>query len=696
MKKVILLALVLLLMSIFLVTGASAALKCVGPYPGCSSTIQNAVTAAGSGDSIIIFPGVYYENVQIPSSLSNLAISGGTITIYRGRVYIRTTTPEQVVVDARPITGECSGPAFWIQDASHVTIQNLTVRHACAQGGGIVESPSYGYGANGYPGANIYSTGDFTKIDKVNSYASGDEGVLIEVNFGNQTAGNFTEDPSYCLNASGSAIVQNSLIVGNQGTCAVAVMDNNAIVQSNTIWNNSGCGIYADGCKPTITKNDLRQNMDYDQKFACIYLDYESHYAQVTSNTIYECGDTGIALWQSFSPTISSNTIKGIGGYTPYLIGIVEKPVFGIPPYTDSGCFFGAGILAGEVYKATINNNTISGTLTVGIALQGYDSTVSGNILTAPGFVGIGVGYMGWISGLASGRNNAGGNTAFTGPQYNGNRITSNKVDSPIVVGIVVEGGAINIQGNEVANPAYIYLNNDDRSSSRNFGQLDPGEMYGGYFIECYSSFSSGGVADNKVINSGWNGFVISAFECNITNNTADNITNNGFFMEIHNGSYVTNNNARYCGSSTYFEDSEEPAIIGWDSNGFDIWAYDSYIKGNLAEYNAGRGFLLGSIGTTFVENNTSRKNLGTGVRIEYASGADTLLFKNNTITDNHGEGLANFGPNDGGTINIQDNTALRNRTDICNEGTINLFTGNTYSTGGPGDDCDLEGWLPY
>ncbi|MBM4146586.1 MAG: hypothetical protein FJ240_10025 [Nitrospira sp.] len=708
-----------LLMSLFLVTVASAAVRCVSALPvaGCPSytTIQNAVDASGSGDTIVVTPGVYYENVTIPGSLSNLTIQGGRAVLSFGRLSVTLATPDQVVVDARPQFETCSGPAFFIDQAKNTTIKNLTVRHACSEE--IYFSPShsaYGQPPPLYSGANIFSTGDFTKIDKVNSYASQEEGVYINLMSGNQTSAAFTN--SYCSTAPGGALVQNSVIIGNQGEYAVGVIANNAIIQTNSIWNNAGGGIFVEGCKPIVKANDLRQNTGYD----CIHVCGGSDYAQVTGNSIYECGQTGIVahgydydgFYPLVSPTISGNTIRGIGGYINLVTGTAPN-ILGAPIFSGPSGIFGSGISAYMVANAAISSNNIAGTFILGIALDGYNSAVSNNTLTAPGFVGICAGGMDFISAVASGNKNAGAPNVSQ-YQYNyGNKITGNKVEGAILVGIAAEGEGLAVSSNSVMHPAYLYLDYQ-YNGGRTYGQIPPQQMYSGYLIDCYS----GGVIDrNTVTNSGWNGFVIHAYQCNITGNTAENITNTGFYAAIY-GATMSGNTARYCGSHTLiypegivektFQQGGPPPGIGYDSNGFDLYFVDSFVSRNTAEFNTGRGFILYTDGVNNFASNISRKNYRTGVRLEYVGGGNTeayagpvgvgtLNFTGNTITDNHGEGIANFGPNDGGIIKILNNTAQRNRTDICNEGDA-TFTGNictqpNCNTIQP--ECDLEIPLP-
>ena len=184
MKRYALFAAIALFVSLFVVSGASAVIRCVNatPIPGCPSytTIQAAVDASVATDIIVVHPGVYYENVVVTGK-NNIAIQGGRVVVSFGRLSVQSILPEQAVVDARPVLDTCTGPGFYIDLANNISIKNLTVRHACE---------------DGVSGDNIYSTGSYTFIDKVYSLNSDEDGVDID-------------DPG------DHATVQNSVFFGN-------------------------------------------------------------------------------------------------------------------------------------------------------------------------------------------------------------------------------------------------------------------------------------------------------------------------------------------------------------------------------------------------------------------------------------------------------------------------------------------------
>ncbi|MCC5864771.1 MAG: right-handed parallel beta-helix repeat-containing protein [Wenzhouxiangella sp.] len=88
--------------------------------------------------------------------------------------------------------------------------------------------------------------------------------------------------------------------------------------------------------------------------------------------------------------------------------------------------------------------------------------------------------------------------------------------------------------------------------------------------------------------------------------------------------------------------------------------------------------------------NNTYRNNTITGsgrAGIVIREDSQNTLIENNQIAGSHGEGIANFGSN----TSVVNNVLSGNRIDICNQGTIGSFSGNSYATGGTTTDCEIE-----
>jgi parallel beta-helix repeat protein len=189
-----------------------------------------------------------------------------------------------------------------------------------------------------------------------------------------------------------------------------------------------------------------------------------------------------------------------------------------------------------------------------------------------------------------------------------------------------------------------------------------PGACIGGTISNNYASYAT----DDSP------GFDLDVSNMTISDNTSEHNSEEGFEIDGNNNT-ISGNTAIYNGTQQTFEE------------GIDVEGNGNFVSNNLCERNWGRGFHIG--GDNTVTGNTSSNNYRTGIELGWTSGG-TLTLNGNTVTNNHGEGIAN---NAGPTVVITNNTSTGNRLDVCNDGTINTFTGNTFVTGGPGTGCDLD-----
>jgi len=178
-----------------------------------------------------------------------------------------------------------------------------------------------------------------------------------------------------------------------------------------------------------------------------------------------------------------------------------------------------------------------------------------------------------------------------------------------------------------------------------------------------------------------------------ISNNLVEGVARaEGWYLGVDNAT-VSNNVARFNATEGFYIFGDNNVISsnkawhngnGWQG-GFDIGGTNNTISGNLAEMNPGYGFYIA--GDNTVTGNTAANNYRTGIYLAQTYGG-LLLVDGNLATNNHGEGIANFAI---GTCDIINNTALGNRTDICDEGPADLFQNNTFVTGGWNQACCLE-----
>ena len=230
----------------------------------------------------------------------------------------------------------------------------------------------------------------------------------------------------------------------------------------------------------------------------------------------------------------------------------------------------GDGIYLSNLNEATARSNTIAGLYGSGIYLDDSNkSTIDKNSIMATYYQGI---YV-YTSG-------SGGNT-----------ISNNTVEYADYEGIYVQENNPTVTGNTVRN---IY--DDD-----------------GFDISCYDTCTGGQISNNKAMNNGedYTGFDLSVSNMTISNNTAEHIFSTCFEIEGDNNT-IQYNNARWCGTEG---PTEGGIYVGGDNN---------LIKGNLAEFNQGRGISIH--GNNTVTLNTSRKNYWTGLYLQVAIPRSLML----------------------------------------------------------------------
>lgn len=288
----------------------------------------------------------------------------------------------------------------------------------------------------------------------------------------------------------------------------------------------------------------------------------------------------------------------------------------------------GSGVYIYDGSHCTVSYNDISSTYADGIYLDYSDySTVSNNTISGCYDAGIYVEY-----------------------DSNGfNTISNNTVQDLYGPGIEVDDYDTTITGNTVRN---IY-------------------DYEGMDVDC-----DGGTISNNHVEGAtdYDGFYLCVDNMTISNNVAEFNGEEGFDISGDNNT-IQNNTARHNGND-------------WEG-GFDIDGDGNTISGNLAELNPGYGLYIW--GQNTVTGNTAKNNYRTGIYLDSAN-LGALTVSSNVVTDNHGEGIANNAGGGGGdNVTITNNTATGNRCDICNDGTIHTFTGNTFNTGGDTTGCCLE-----
>jgi len=371
---------------------------------------------------------------------------------------------------------------------------------------------------------------------------------------------------------------------------------------------------------------------------------YIEGYAPTVRNAYFTANYSGIVLTYGEDALIQNNTIynhscNGIYAYESWYATISGNTINGTAGFGFEGIFLD------YCDDAIVSNNTIRGTGEEGI--ETYDSyylTIADNDIRSCYHSGI---FLNVTTGSVVSGNSVGG-IDFHGIDViglGGNTISNNVVEDTYDDGIRVFDYDTTITGNLVRNI---------------------------FAEDCFSVEAYGGAISNNQADGATygDGFDLQVDDMTISNNTAQFNSYEGFDID-GDGNTISNNTARHNGDD-------------W-SPGFLIDGIGNTISGNLAEMNPGYGFYIQ--GNNAFTGNTAHNNYRTGIYLDSTYGG-TLLVNDNLATNNHGEGIANFAS---GTCDIINNTALGNRTDICDEGPADLFQNNTFVTGGWNQVCCLE-----
>jgi parallel beta-helix repeat protein len=246
-------------------------------------TIQEAIDKATSGQSLIVYPGTYYENIIFDDK----------------NITVRSSEPLNPAIVASTIIDGGSGSVVEFTGGDTSTLEGFTIRDGDVEYGG---------------GINVYTSSSPT------------------IN-GNTITGNTAIiGGGIYLSSNSNSIITNNTITSNTANYGggIYISKSNPTIQDNTITDNEvsskGGGIYVDSCHPTITTisgNTITDNMATESSASGggIYLYHSSPI--INNNNIVDNVATnyggGIYVTNDSSPIISDNDItdnavRGSGG----------------------------------------------------------------------------------------------------------------------------------------------------------------------------------------------------------------------------------------------------------------------------------------------------------------------------------------------------------------------------------------------
>lgn len=335
---------------LLLVTPAFPATVCVRPAGGtCKTTVTAAVAVAKAGDTISIAPGVYNENITVPSGLDGLRIigtaaaiidaeSGGGvgITVVSNGVLLLGFTLRNGKSDGIVVTG--SGLTMSFLKVLGPDGDCIRFSGAGAGGGSIKYSRIQGCGNGlGLGHGIVFGDSTPTLVNNITILTTvvgpTDEGCLVgwgddfhmtastcfgsedntcvDLNQGDRAVvkGNILRDcDSDGIDVTGAGATVSSNRVYAAGAYGIDVSGANATVSANVVVGAYGDGIYVQGAAPTVAGNTTRGTDSYGVEVR--YADG----AKVTYNRVDgPPGYEGIYVTGN-GVSVSNNTITSGGG----------------------------------------------------------------------------------------------------------------------------------------------------------------------------------------------------------------------------------------------------------------------------------------------------------------------------------------------------------------------------------------------
>lgn len=297
------------------------------PRPGAFTSIQAAVNAAHTGDTIRVFPGTYTEQVTVPDTKDRITLTAvepgkavvkapATLTATDGLIQIDGA--DDVTVRGFKITGP--GNLFagvWVYHNGSAVIEGNTITSIRQNPlGGAQSGIGVVLGRGGTPGDAVIRDNTITDYQKEGitvAYAGSDAQIVGNTITG---AGPTAVNPQNGIDVNTGA---DATIIGNTVTRNVYTVDNSAVgiaavsagdvtIAGNRVTGNS-LGIvvqFTDGV--SILLNDVRGSLTSGIDLSTLAN------ATVAGNLVRDSGKDGIILRDVGNTLVTLNAVLGSGG----------------------------------------------------------------------------------------------------------------------------------------------------------------------------------------------------------------------------------------------------------------------------------------------------------------------------------------------------------------------------------------------
>jgi parallel beta-helix repeat protein len=249
--------------------------------------IQDAINNAKAGDTILVYSGIYYENVVVDKSVTLKGLGYPIVDAGGEGNAIRLTADGITLVG---FTATNSGILFVIAAGIMVTSNNnsITGNNACNNGEGI--RLTYSSNNNTITGNNVSNNSN----DGIRLFYSSNNNTITDNNVSNNNG-----DGIHLTSSSNNNTITGNNVSNNSNNGIYLPLSSNNTITDNNVSNN-GDGIYLlSGNNNTITGNNVSNN-NYG-----IYL-LSGNNNTITGNNVSN-NNYGIYLWVSSNNSIYLN-----------------------------------------------------------------------------------------------------------------------------------------------------------------------------------------------------------------------------------------------------------------------------------------------------------------------------------------------------------------------------------------------------
>jgi hypothetical protein len=242
--------------------------------------IQTAVNSAEAGDTVLVYPGTYFENIDL-SNTNNLSL-----------ISLEATTNDTTYISITTINGSLNQNSVIVCNGNNT---NFLVRGFTITGGTGWQGSGYSVGG----GVNVF-VGNMSLVNSIIKYNSADRGggVIIFPNVGLHLSGaiirnNLGYDSGGGLQVASSYDEQPSIIFDQENRSSI--YDNYASLGSDIHWynhNGGNCDVYLK--KFTVSEYDFYYASYWDPNGGYLDIGYNPYYVFDIEEGIHEQVDADL------------------------------------------------------------------------------------------------------------------------------------------------------------------------------------------------------------------------------------------------------------------------------------------------------------------------------------------------------------------------------------------------------------------